>query len=72
MLSETKWVRLNAVDVLPPATATLEEIRVWQMRRAIRAHDTYAEAAEALGISRKGLWELRDRYNIDTTPGDDE
>lgn len=71
MLSETDWTRLNAIDVLPPATATLEEIRAWHVRRAIRIHDTYKAAAETLGISRKTLWELRDRYNIEQKPGAD-
>jgi len=71
MLSGDDWVKLNARDVLPPATATLEEIEAWQIRRAIRTHDTYAAAAETLGVSRKGLWELRSRHNIDLRPGAD-
>lgn len=65
------WIEINAVDVLPPATATLEEIVAWHVRRCIRSHGTYEEAADALGISRKNLWELRERHNIDTTPGAD-
>jgi hypothetical protein len=69
MNSRTHWIRLNALDVLPPATATLDAITAWHVRRAIATHATYQAAADALGISRKTLWALRDRHDITIRPG---
>jgi len=70
MQSRHDWIRLNTLDVLPPATASLDDITAWQVRRAIRVHDTYQGAADALGVSRKTLWALRKRHGIDLAPQD--
>ena len=69
MLTTRDWIELDSVHVLPPAHATRADIDAWHIRRVIGVSETYADAADVLGISRVHLWELRKRYDLDIEPG---
>jgi len=42
----------------------MQEVERWQIRRAMRIHDTKTDAAESLGISRKSLFNKRKAYGL--------
>lgn len=50
-----------------PLGQTIEEVEKAYIRRTLemRSNDSYADIAEALGISKKTLWDKRKRYNLD-------
>jgi DNA-binding NtrC family response regulator len=52
--------------VLLPLGLSLPQVEGEYIRRTMKAHDgKVQEAADALGISRKSLWEKRKRLNLD-------
>lgn len=51
-------------DALPTRLHTLRAVERWHVARVIADSHTYEEAARRLGITKKTLWELRRRHEI--------
>jgi hypothetical protein len=53
---------------LPEPGTPLDGVIVWHIRQTIPCYSSYEEAADALGVSKKTLWEWRKRHGIEECP----
>jgi len=49
---------------LPTRLHSMDQVKRWHTIRVLRDSTTYQEAAIRLGVSKKTLWEWRDRMDI--------